>query len=125
MFGMNLTPSQEQLMGQLRQILPVLGTLAVSFGLLKTEDVGNVIAIILNVTGAGMVIGSMAWSAYSNTRASMVAKVDAIAKEPSSPVVAVITTNTIEGRKLANSMPGTTTVPAGTLEAAKAARDSA
>ena|SRR3990170_8071528 len=118
----SLTPSQEQILGQLRQILPILGTLAVSFGLMKPEVAGDTVAAILNLTGAAMVVGSMVWSLVDKTRASLVRKVDAIAKEPDSPVKVVITTNTPEGVALAKSMPGNTTMPAGTLDATSAAR---
>mgnify|MGYP001612760081 FL=1 len=109
--------SQEQVLGQLRQILPVIGTILVSLGVMKPETVGNLTSTILVIAGPIMIIVSSVWSLVDKTKASMVSKVDAMAKDPTSPVLGVIVAPTAEGRDLANSLPGMTTVPAGTVAA--------
>lgn len=114
--------SQEQVLGLLRQILPIIGTLLVSLGLMKPETVGNFTSTILTIAGPVMIVISAIWSLIDKTKTSMVAKVDAMAKDPTSPVVGIITTNTPEGKDLANSMPGSTTVVAGTIAAAEVAK---
>lgn len=73
----------------------------------------------------GVAIGGVMegiWQQLVKTDAAKVAMVDAIAKDPASPVQAVITTNTIAGRDLAASLPGNTTVIAGTFDAQVAAK---
>jgi hypothetical protein len=62
------------------------------------------------------------WGLFVHSKTNAVAVVDAIAKEPDSPVKAVIAESNVAGRDLANSLPGDTTVVAGTPSAmAKAA----
>lgn len=76
---------------------------------------------------AGGVIVSLApliWSMLVHTQANAVAVVDTIAKQPDSPVKAVITTPTSAGAQLAGSLPGNQTVVAGSpvaINLAKAA----
>ena len=114
---MFLGMSQEQILGQLRQILPVVGTILVSLGVMKPETVGNLTSTILVIAGPIMIIVSAVWSLIDKTKTSMVAKVDAMAKDPTSPVLGVIMAPTAEGKDLAASIPGSTTVVAGTSAA--------
>jgi hypothetical protein len=62
------------------------------------------------------------WGYFVHSKTNAVAVVDAIAKEPSSPVKAVILEPTPAGRDLAASIPGDTTVVAGTQAAAAAVK---
>ena len=62
------------------------------------------------------------WGLFVHTKTNAVAVVDMIAKEKDSPVKAVILEPTAEGKALAASMPGDTTVVAGTTQATAAAR---
>lgn len=62
-------------------------------------------------------VSGMIWGMINKTEANAVAVVDAIAKQPDSPVKGVIMEPTAEGRDLAASIPGTTAVVAGTREA--------
>jgi hypothetical protein len=74
---------------------------------------------------AGGVIVSLAplvWGMFVHTQANAVAVVDTIAKQPDSPVKAVVTEPTPEGRDLAQSMPGNTTVVAGSTAAVTLAK---
>lgn len=62
------------------------------------------------------------WSMITHTEANAVAVVDTIAKQPDSPVKMVVTEPTPAGHDLAASIPGNTTVVAGSSVAiAKAA----
>jgi hypothetical protein len=63
----------------------------------------------------------LVWSMFVHTQTNAVAVVDAIAKDPNSPVKAIVTESTIAGRELAQALPGKTTVIAGTAAAAAAA----
>lgn len=74
------------------------------------------------IAGAAIVLAGIVFGFKTNTVPALVAKVDAIAKLPDSPVQAVITTADAKGMELANSLPGSTTVPAGTVQAAAIAR---
>lgn len=107
----------EQTSGQLRQLLQALGAIATTFGFATAGQVDLWIQIILQIAGPAMMLGGVIWSWKVNTTSALVASVDAMAKEPDSPVKGVITTNTKAGRELANEMPGMTTVVAGSTEA--------
>ena len=58
------------------------------------------------------------WGLFVHTQKNAVAVVDTIAKQPDSPVKAVVLEPTPTGRDLAESLPGDTTVVAGTQAAA-------
>jgi|SRR5882724_6214525 len=57
------------------------------------------------------------WGLFVHTQTNAIAVVDTIAKQPDSPVKAVITEPTPDGRDLAASLPGNTTVVAGSAAA--------
>ena len=59
----------------------------------------------------------------ANTRTNSIKVVDAMAKDPASPVVGVVTSNTPEGKALANAIPGNTTVVANSQAANSVAQD--
>ena len=74
---------------------------------------------------AGGVLVSLApliWGMFTHTESNAVTVVDAIAKEPGTPVKAVILDSSPAGKELAAALPGDTTVVAGTTQAAAAAR---
>lgn len=114
--------SNEQLLGLLRQILPIVGAVAVSLGWMKPDEVGGFIATALSVAGALLIIVSAIWTLVTNARNALIKKADVIAKEQDSPLKALVMTNTREGREMAESLPGMTSVTAGTTEAAAVAR---
>lgn len=79
-------------------------------------------AVIAAVIKLGTTVGALitgAYAVYNSTTKGLVADVAQIAKQPDSPVKAIITENTVEGRKLAESIsiigPA---VQAGTVDAA-------
>ena len=67
-------------------------------------------------------IASLVWGMFTHTQTNAVAVVDTIAKQPDSPVKAVVVEPTAEGKALAETMPGNTTVVAGTVAAASVAK---
>jgi hypothetical protein len=105
----------EQAKSSVRWIIATFGPLLISHGYASAstlEMAGGVIASLI----------PLVWAMFTHTQTNAVAVVDAIAKEPQSPVKAVITEPTPAGRELAQSMPGNTTVVAGSQAATTAAR---
>lgn len=74
------------------------------------------LSLAVSLVGAG-------WGLAAHTQAAAVAAVAKIAADPASPVVGVVTTNTIEGRALASSLPAEVQ-PANSAGADFIARDS-
>lgn len=74
------------------------------------------------IAGAVIVLAGLVFGFKTNTVPALVAKVDAIAKDKDSPVQGILMAPTPEGIAIANSLPGATTVPAGTLQATSLAR---
>jgi hypothetical protein len=68
-------------------------------------------------TSAAVAAVPLIWGLFTHTQSNAVAVVDAIAKDPASPVKGVVVENTAAGRDLAKEMPGSTTVVAGTFDA--------
>jgi len=73
-FGMNT----EQVMGLVRQLLPVLGTLATTFGWLTPDQVASGTATILAVIGPLMIVASTLWSLFSKTNTAIVSSASAV-----------------------------------------------
>jgi hypothetical protein len=73
---------------------------------------------------AGIVVSAapLIWSMFVHTQDNAVRVVDAIAKQPDSPVRVIITETTVAGKALAEDMPGKTTVVAGTVAAISLAK---
>lgn len=67
---MNLTPSQDQVMGQLRIIIPALGTIATAFGL-SSAEAGSYTQIALASVGPISYLVVAIWSLVANSRASI------------------------------------------------------
>jgi hypothetical protein len=80
---------------------------------------------VLNSPTTISLIASIAvgiWGLVTHTQQNAVAVVDKIAKQPDSPVKAVVTEPTQEGRELAAAIPGNTTVVAGSSAASNLAK---
>lgn len=80
---------------------------------------------VLNSPTTISIIASIAagvWGLATHTQANAVAVVDTIAKQPDSPVKAVVVEPTEAGRNLADAMPGNTTVVAGSTAAVEQAK---
>ena len=73
------------------------------------------------VGGFAVSIAPLIWAMVTHTQANAVAVVDTIAKQPDSPVKALVAEDNAAGRDLAASLPGNTTVVAGSPAAATVA----
>lgn len=82
MFGM----SNDQIAGQLRQILPILGSMAVALGWISPEKANAVVTNILAIVGPLMILGGIVWTAFANTEKALVQSAAAI------PGTVVVTT---------------------------------
>ena len=116
--------AQEQILEQLKLLLPAIGGLLTMMGLLTPAESAKWITTIMNAAGPMMILGGMIWGVLDKRQKSLVAKVDALAKDQNSPVIGVIVSPTVAGKELANSLPGNTTVPAGTVQASELAANS-
>lgn len=64
--------TQDQIMGLLRQLLPVLGTLATSLGILTADQVGSITATVLTLAGPVMIVGGAIWALFANSKTSII-----------------------------------------------------
>jgi hypothetical protein len=71
--SINGGPSQDQLIAQLRILIPALGTIATTAGWLTSDQTGPLVANCLIALGPVMYIGGSVWSYYANSRASILA----------------------------------------------------
>jgi hypothetical protein len=67
-------------------------------------------------------IGVGIWGLFVHSQTNAITVVDTIAKQPDSPVKAISTEPTVEGQALASSLPGNTTVVAGSVAATTAVK---
>ena len=71
MTGLNgLTPTQDQVMGQLRIIIPALGTIATAYGL-TTVEANTYTQMALTLIGPISYVVVAIWSLVANSRASI------------------------------------------------------
>lgn len=100
--------SNEQLIGLLRQILPVFGGIAVTLGWFTSDQVVAGTSTILQIIGPVMIVGSSIWSLVSKTKANLVSAVSAMPE-----VQSIKLQPTVAGAALAKDTPAnvSTTVP--------------
>lgn len=96
--------SNEQIIGLIRQILPVFGGIAVTLGWFTSDQVSAATATILQIAGPVLIVVSSIWSLLSKTKASLVATVAAMPE-----VNSVKTEATVAGAALARSAPANVT----------------
>jgi hypothetical protein len=102
----------DQLDGQLRNLLQALGAILTTIGVLKPGIADTWIPVILQIIGPLSMVGGIVWAYLVNRPSSIAAAAD---KLPG--VAGVVTTNTPEGRALADSVPSRTVATAGTFQA--------
>lgn len=116
-----MTPEQVKNLAQ--QTMAALGPLVILLGYSTTDAWGKWSAAVVMVAGAVATIIGVIYGMWTNSQTGLVKAVDALAKDPQSPVAGVIVTQTPEGKELADAIPGKTTVTAGTVDAAKLAQE--
>ena len=105
----------EQIKGAVRWVIATFGPFLIAHGYASSGTLELAGGVIVS-------LAPLIWTMFTHTEANAVAVVDTIAKEPGTPVKAVILDQTTAGRELAASLPGDTTVVAGTAAATVAAR---
>jgi len=70
--------SIDQLTGQIRQALPILGTLAVTLGWAAPDKVGAVVANLSLLVGPLMILAGIVWTALANTRKALLRSAAAV-----------------------------------------------
>lgn len=113
--------NQEQIKSAVRWLVGLAGGFLVGKGWVKADQVTALLSNEAVIGGLGAV-GVLVWGMFVHTQNNAAAVVDAIAKQPGSPVAAVIAAPNAAGRDLAQSLPGTTTVVAGTSTAVEIAK---
>jgi hypothetical protein len=105
----------EQLKSGVRWVIATFGPFLIAHGYATSGT--------LELAGGVLVsLAPLIWGLVTHTEANAVTVVDTIAKQPDSPVKAVVMEPTMAGRDLAASIPGDTTVVAGTVAAAEAVK---
>ncbi|SRR6266478_10228559 len=104
--------NQEQVKSFVRWLQATLGPILVSHGYISSSNMEIVAGVVISLV-------PLVWSIFVHTQTNAVAVVDAIAKDPASPIKAVIVAPTASGIELARALPGNTTVIAGTPAAEK------
>ena len=103
----NLTPSQDQLLGQLRLLITTLGGVATTLGV-SGAVADTYTNLALTLVGPGILIGSIVWSLIANSRRSIMA---AAAKPVAPGVPAPQIVLPPEETALANRLPENVTAP--------------
>lgn len=105
----------EQVKSAVRWLIATFGPIVIAHGYASQGSLEMVGGLVIS-------LAPLVWGLITHTQANAVTVVDTIAKQPDSPVKAVIMEPTKEGIDLANSIPGATTVVAGTQTAAEVAK---
>lgn len=114
----------EQVKSGTRWLISTFGGMIAGWFAAKGWFTVDQVTSVLNSPTTISVIASIAagaWGLVAHTQKNAVAVVDDIAKQPGSSVKAVVTESTPAGQALAASMPGNTTVVAGSQAAAAVA----
>lgn len=76
-------PSQDQVMAQLRLVIPAVGTIVTAVGIAKPDAVGSTVAALMTAVGPISYLVTALWSLVANSRASIMAS----AAKPAAPGV--------------------------------------
>lgn len=112
--------NQEQVKSAIRSLITTFGGVIAGWFAAKGWFTIDQVTSVLNSPTTISILASIAagaWGLVAHTQKNAVAVVDTIAKQPDSPVKAVVTESTEAGRALADALPGNTTVVAGTSAA--------
>jgi hypothetical protein len=105
----------EQVKSGIRWLIATVGPFLIAHGYASDTTLTLVSGVLIS-------LAPLVWGLVTHTEANAVTVVDTIAKQPSTTVKAVILEPTAAGKDLAASIPGNTTVVAGTVAAAEVAK---
>lgn len=105
----------EQVKSAVRWIITTFGPTIIAHGYASASTLEIAGGIVVSIV-------PLIWAMSVHTQQNAVAVVDTIAKQPESPVKAVVTEPTEAGRDLAAALPGNTTVVAGSSAASNVAK---
>jgi hypothetical protein len=115
----------EQVKGSIRWFVATFGGAIAGFvagkGWVSADTVMQALSSEVFISAAASIAVGI-WGLFVHTQQNAVAVVGAIAADPTSAVKGVVTSNTPEGVALANSVAGTTVVPAGSTQATEIAK---
>jgi len=117
--------NQEQLKSSVRWFITTFGGVVAGWFAAKGWFTIDQVTSVLNSPTTISVIVSLvagAWGLATHTQTNAVKVVDTIAKQVDSPVKAVLTEDNKAGKELADSIPGNTTVVAGSMAATQIAK---
>jgi hypothetical protein len=121
--------TNEQIKSAARWILTLLGGLVGGWvaksGFISADQVASFFTseTVVGLLTTGIASGiALVWSMITHTDKNAVAVVDTLAKQPDSPVKAVLMEPTPAGQAMAASIPGNTTVVAGSTPAINMAK---
>ena len=100
-------PSQDQLVAQLRLIIPAIGTIVSAVGV-SSVSVDHWTGILLASVGPSAYVATAIWSLYANSRASIMASA-AKPVAPGVPAPQIILPH--EEKELAEALPANVTSP--------------
>ena len=112
--------NQEQVKSAVRWFVATFGGVIAGWFAAKGWFTVDQVTTVLNSPATLAFIASvvpLVWGMFVHTESNAVAVVDTLAKKEGSPVKAVVMEPTPAGRELAGSLPGKTTVVAGSSEA--------
>jgi hypothetical protein len=98
----NLTPSTDQLVAQLRILIPIIGTVISSIGWVSAEQMGPIVSNLLLAIGPIAYVSSSIWSLYANTRSSIMTSASK-SVAPGVPAPQIVLP--VQETALANSLP--------------------
>jgi hypothetical protein len=107
--------NQEQIKSAVRWLIASFGPVIIQHGYASTGTLEM-------IGGVAVSLAPLIWGMITHTQTNAVAVVDTIAKQPDSPVKAVIAEDTPAGHDMAAALPGNTTVVAGSSAASNLAK---
>lgn len=104
--------SSEQVLVLVRQALPALGGIAITFGWLTKDQVSELTASMLGLSGPSMIFGSALWGLYVRRKAGILAsaaaipEVKAITLDPTAPETLALNGSTPDKVKIEETTKG-------------------
>jgi len=89
-------PSQDQVMGQLRAIIPAVGTIVSALGIYNVDKTGALVAGLLTAVGPLSYLITAIWSGIAHLQSNQIAAVAALATGPASPTAVAAQTAIIQ-----------------------------